>query len=186
VNFTKLPNNFLDILLNVAYNQGYYGGLVLNYSRLGDTATPQSVANIDTYVSIWGTTNSYQQYLYQVRYYDDQFYNNPIPTNSTTTFATPQNHIFFSMTFMQTVFSNVFQTISYIDGTGSLGYIPSSQAQAAFAAALSQTGTSNTSSLDLSKAVDRRKIFTILESAIGNLETSLNTRFNATTLTQLP
>ncbi len=38
-NFTNLPNNFLDMLLNVAYNQGYYGGLVSSYSTLGATAT---------------------------------------------------------------------------------------------------------------------------------------------------
>jgi len=34
-NFVNLPNSFLDIILNVAYNQGFYGGLVTQYSMKG-------------------------------------------------------------------------------------------------------------------------------------------------------
>ncbi len=39
--------------------------------------------------------------------------------------------------------------------------------------------------LDLSKAADRAQIFSILEGAINNLETTLGQKFNATTLNQL-
>ena len=46
-NFTKLPGNFLEILLNTAYNQGYYGGLVQKYSALGATATAATVTSVN-------------------------------------------------------------------------------------------------------------------------------------------
>src|ERR1700742_683041 len=48
-NFVNLPNSFLDMILNVAYNQGYYGGLVAQYSTQGITATAATVATVDSY-----------------------------------------------------------------------------------------------------------------------------------------
>jgi hypothetical protein len=44
---------------------------------------------------------------------------------------------------------------------------------------------SSTGTLDLSNASDRARIFSLLEHAIGNLETNLGTSFNATTHSQL-
>ncbi|AMP15340.1 chitin-binding protein [Collimonas pratensis] len=184
-NFTKLPNNFLDVLLNVAYNQGYYGTLMTSYSKLGATATAATVASVNAYSSVWGATDTYQQYPYQVRYYLDQLYGNPIPTTSATTFTTPANHVAFNIPALGTVFSNVFQTLAYVNGSGSSAYISAAQAQTAFNSALASTGVSATATLDLSNAANRAQIFSILESAIGNLESNLNTKFSATTNSQL-
>ena len=184
-NFKTLPNNFLDILVNVAYNQGYYGGLVKSYSVLGETATPSTVATVRSYSSIWGHSSTYEQYPYQVMYYLDQLYGNQIPTTSPTTFITPGIHVAFSMSQLSTVFSNVYQTLAYVNSSSQYNYISAAQANAAFTSALSQAGVSSTAVLDLSTASDRAKIFTVLDNATSDLETSLGTQFNAITLTQL-
>ncbi|AMO94834.1 carbohydrate binding domain protein [Collimonas fungivorans] len=185
VNFTKLPNNFLDVLLNVAYNQGFYGTLMSSYSKLAATATASTVASVNAYSSVWGATDTYKQYPYQVRYYLDQLYDNPIPTTSATTFVTPANHVAFSVPALATVFSNVFQTLAYVNGSGQSAYISAAQAQAAFNGALATAGVAAGATLDLSNGANRAQIFSVLEKAIGNLETNLNTKFNATTSAQL-
>ncbi|GLQ98104.1 carbohydrate-binding protein [Dyella mobilis] len=184
-NFKSLPNNFLDVLLNVAYNQGYYGGLVGSYSTLGATANASTVASVNSYSSIWGSNNTYQQYPYQVHYYLDQLYDNPIPTTSLTTVVTPANHVAFPVTSLENVFSNVFQTLAYVNNSGSYAYISAAQAQTAFNTALTQANVATTDTLDLSNAGDRAKVFSVLENAIGNLETNLGTQFDATTNSQL-
>jgi len=183
--FKTLPDNFLDILLNTAYNQGYYGGLVTSYSNLGATANAATVARVNAYSSVWGIDDTYRQYPYQVRYYLDQFYNNPIPTSSATTFSTPANHVAFNMTPLATVFANVVETLAYVNGSGQYSFITAAQAQSAFNSALSKAGVTGTTTLDLGNAADRAQIFSILESAIGNLETNLNMKFDATTTKQL-
>jgi len=184
-NFKTLPNNFLDVLLNVAYNQGYYGGLVGSYSTLGATATAATVASVNSYSSVWGVQDTYRQYPYQVHYYLDQVYDNPIPTTSATTFATPTNHVIFTASSLGSVFANVFHTLAYVNSSGSSAYISIAQANSAFNAALTQAGIASTATLDLSNATDRAQTFSVLEHAIGNLETTLGTTFNATTNTQL-
>jgi hypothetical protein len=184
VTFKTLPNNFLDVVLNVAYNQGYYGPLMLKYTSLGATATASTVASVNSYTSTWGISDSYQQYPYQVRYYLDQLYDNPVPTTSATTMATPQNHVSFSVTLLGSVFSNVCQTLAYVNASGQYVYFSASQAQAAFSSALTQAGVTS-ATLDISKAADRAQMFSTLEHAIANLEASTNSKFNATTLTQL-
>jgi hypothetical protein len=178
-NFKTLPNNFFDILLNVAYNQGYYGDLMPKYSQLGATATASTLTTVNSFASTWGSSNTYQQYPYQVRYYLDQFYGNPIPTASPTTTTIPQNHVYFSMSALGTVFSNVYSTLSY-KKSGAITLITSAQAQAAFTQALGQAGVSSTANLDLSNASDRAQIFRVLEDAINNLESSLGVQFDAT------
>lgn len=184
-NFKTLPNNFLDVILNVAYNQGFYGGLVGSYSKLGATATASTIATVRAYSSVWGKSSTYEQYPYQVMYYLDQMYGNPIPTTSATTFVTPGNHIAFKMTLLASVFANVYQTMAYVNSSSQYNFISAAQANAAFNSALSQVSVSSTAVLDLSNASDRAKIFSILENATSNLETSLGVKFNATTTTQL-
>jgi len=185
VNFKSLPNNFLDVLLNVAYNQGFYGPLMSSYSQLAATATSATVTSVNSYSNTWGSTNTYQQYPYQVRYYLDQIYDNPIPTTSATTMTTPQNHVVFSMSTLGGVFASVYQTLGYVNGSGQYGFISAAQANAAFTSALSQSGISGSAALDLSTASGRAAIFNVLERATTNLETSLNVKFNATTTAQL-
>jgi hypothetical protein len=183
--FISLPNSFLDVILNVAYNQGYYGGLVASYSTEGATATAATVATVNSYSSIWGINNSYDQYPYQVHYYLDQMYDNPIPTTSATKTTTPTNHIAFSMSTLETVFTNVFELLDHSNGTAAAQYFSASQAQSAFASALSSHGVSSSSSLDLSNASNRATIFAVIDSAIGNLESAGGMKFNDTTTNQL-
>lgn len=183
--FQNLPNSFLDVILNVAYNQGYYGGLVAQYSTQGATATAATVATVNSYNSIWGNSSTFAQYPYQVHYYLDQMYDNPIPTTGPTTLVTPTNHIFFSISALEGVFSNVFQMLDFSNGTNSAQFFTAAQAQAAFNSALSQQGVSSTASLDLSNAGQRAQIFAVIDSAVSNLESAVGMKFNATTTSQL-
>lgn len=185
-NFKTLPNSFLDILLNVAYNQGYYGTLMTSYSKLGANATSTTVANVDLYSSVWGVNDTYQQYPYQVRYYLDQLYGNPIPSPANeNTITTPANHVAFGIATLETVFSNVFQTLAYVNGSGQYVAISDTQARTAFNSALTSVGVASTATLDLGSASQRAQIFSILETAINNLESNLGANFTATTLNQL-
>lgn len=179
--FGSLPNNFLDIVMNVAYNQGYYGSLFLDECELGAKATAATVATADSYSNAWGG-DTYQQYPYQVHNYLDQMYDNPTPSSSDLSVTVSySNHIAFNLASLESVFSNVFQTLAYVNSSGGYDYVPASAATGAFDAALSSAGLSSADTLDLSNAVDRAKIFGLLESAIGNLEKDLNTDFSATT-----
>jgi len=187
-NFVNLPNSFLDIILNVAYNEGYYGGLVTSYSLEGATATAATVATVDSYVAAYAATGgTFGQYPYQVRYYDDQMYDNPIPASSAsaTVLVTPTNHIAYPVSQIESIFSNVFQTLSYSNGTAAAQFFTAAQAQTAFNAALATNNVSSTVTLDLSTLADRNQIFAVLDTAIGNLETAVGMKFNATTTSQL-
>jgi hypothetical protein len=183
-NFEVLPNGFLDVILNAAYNQGYYGGLVASYSSLGATATAATVAQVNSYASVWGSQDTYQQYPYQVHYYLDQMYDNPVPTTSPSLPATPANHIVFTVAGLQNVFVSAFVQLAYSNGTAPAQFFTAAQAQAAFAAALTQNHVT-AATLDLSNAADRAVIFAVIDSAIGTLETAVGMPFNATTLQQL-
>src|SRR5437016_3780948 len=184
-NFVNLPNSFLDVILNVAYNQGYYGGLVSQYSTRGATATAATVASVNSYSSIWGNSSTFAQYPYQVHYYLDQMYDNPVPTTGPTTLVTPANHIIFNMSTLENVFANVFQMLDFSNGTNPAQFFTAVQAQAAFNSALAQHGVASTATLDLGNAAQRATIFAVIDSAIGNLETAVGMKFNATTNSQL-
>jgi hypothetical protein len=184
-NFVNLPNSFLDMLLNAAYNQGYYGGLVANYSSEGATATASTVASVDSYSSVWGNSSTYVQYPYQVHYYMDQIYDNPIPTTSLTTIVTPANHLTFNMATFGNVFSNVIQTMDYSNGTNAAQYFTAAQAQTALNSALAQQGVSGSATLDFSNASDRAKIYAVIDSALSSLESTSGMKFNSTTNSQL-
>ncbi|HWZ95083.1 MAG TPA: glycosyl hydrolase family 18 protein, partial [Opitutaceae bacterium] len=184
-NFVDLPNSFLDMILNAAYNQGYYGGLVANYSALGATATASTVASVDSYSSAWGNSSTYVQYPYQVHYYLDQIYDNPIPTTSATTIVTPANHVAFNIGNFGNVFSSVIQALAYSNGTSAAQYFTAGQAQAALNAALAQQGVSGSATLDFSNAADRARIYAVIDSALSSLESSVGMKFNATTNSQL-
>lgn len=185
ITFKNLPNNFLDILLNIAYNQGFYGNLFLSYSKLGATATAATVTSVNSYSKAWGG-DTYQQYPYQVHNYLDQLYDNPTPSSSNLkTIVTYNNHVGFGMRELATVFSNVMQTLAYTNSSGNYVYISATQANTAFTAALAKVGVASTATLDLSNASQRAQIYSILENAIGILETNLNTNFSSTTLMQL-
>jgi len=183
--FQNLPGNQLDILLNVAYNAGYYAQLFTSDVQSSVNSTQATVQSFNGYTNAWNG-DSYHQYPYQVRSYLDQLYNNPsMSTTNEAVTVTTSNHVAISVGGLQQVFSNVFQTLAYVDAGGNYNYISASQAQSAFQTAMSSIGLISTQTLDLSDASQRAEIFSLLEQAIDNLESSLNTNFSATTQVQL-
>jgi hypothetical protein len=183
--FKSLPGNQLEILLNIAYNAGYYAQLFVDKVDASSNSTSATVTAFNSFTNAWAG-DSYHQYPYQVRGYLDQLYDNPTP-NSTdlSTLVTPNNHVAFNMGTLSGVFSNVFQTLAYVNSSGSYNSISAAQATTAFAAALSSAGLTTSSTLDLSNAANRAVIFSVINAAIANLEKNLNTSFSDTTLNQL-
>ncbi len=179
--FKALPGNFLDVVLNVAYNQGYYGPLLTSYSQKGASATAATVATVNDYSSAWGVNDTYQQYPYQVRYYLDQLYDNPAPMTG----VVPDNHLVFRVAGLGSIFAGVFQTLAYVGPASAYSFISADQANAAFATASAKVLPAAPVTLDLSNASERALVFSLLEAAIATLETSLGTDFTATTLTAL-
>lgn len=183
--FKSLPGSQLDVLLNIAYNAGYYAQLFVDKSAASANSTTATVAAFNSFTNAWAG-DSYHQYPYQVRGYLDQLYDIQTPnSNDLNTVVTPNNHVAFNMATLAGVFSNVFQTLAYVDASGSYLSITATQANTAFAAALSTAGVTTTTTLDLSNTLDRVKIFSVINTAINNLEKNLNTSFSATTLKQL-
>ena len=180
VDFAKLPQNFLDVLLNVAYNQGYYGPLVTSYSQKGATATAATVASVNDYASVAGSSDTYRQYPYQVRAYLDEIYDNPAPLTG----VVPDNHVVFRVDGLGTIFASVFQKLAYVDAGGAYVFVSQAQASAAYSAAVAKTGITG-ATLDLSNGAQRAQIFALLEAAIAGLESDLGTDFTATTLKAL-
>jgi hypothetical protein len=173
-NLKSVPNAPLDVIVNYAYNQGYYGGLVAQ-STAQCAANPSAfVAQANSYASASGT--SYNAYPYQVRFYLDELYNRSSIVPQTA------NHDVMSVAALATVFANAMSTLSFANGGESI-YIPSGTAQAAFDAAAKQEGASTT--LDVSNPTQRAVLFAVLNQAIANVETSLNINFSQVTLTQL-
>jgi len=183
--FTNLPGSQLDILLNVAYNAGFYAQLFVTDTQGSANSTAATVASFNSFSNAWGG-DSYHQYPYQVRGYLDQLYDIHTPdSNNQSATATPANHVAFNMGVLSSVFGNVFQTLAYVDGTGKYSYISAAQAASAFNAALASSGLNASNTLDLSNASDRARIFGVIEAAISNLEKNLNTSFSEVTMTQL-
>ena len=183
--FTGLENSPLEILLNQAYNQGYYGPLLTASSKTCQSATAATVTAMDSFTNAWGG-DSYAQYPFQVRGYLDQLYNIPTPssTNISVT-TTSSNHVAVNMGSLGTLFTNIFQKLGYVNVAGIYGAIPAAQAQTAYQSALTASGLMATAVLDLGNGADRAKIYSVLEQAITALEKNLGTDFSAVSTTQL-
>jgi hypothetical protein len=182
--FAEVPGNQLDILLNIGYNAGIYSQLFLQDTENSATSTTATAASFNSYTNAAGG-DSYHQYPYQVRSYLDQLFDKPSQSPANLASVTYSNHVAFNMGTLSGVFSNVFQTLAYVDASGNYNFITAAQATTAFDAAVSAAGLSASDTLDLSDASDRSLIFSIINAAITNLETNLNTSFSATTLNQL-
>ncbi len=185
VNFTGLADSPLEILLNQAYNQGFYGPLLTASSKACQNAAADIVGTMGSFTNAWGG-DSYAQYPYQVRGYLNQLYN--IPTPSTTNLSvttTSSNHIAVNMGSLGTLFSSIFQKLGYVNASGAYVTIPAAPTQTAYQSALSGEGLSSTTVLDLGNASDRTKIYSVLERAISTLEQNLGTDFTAITKGQL-
>lgn len=185
VHFKTLENNFLDVLLNVAYNQGFYGPLMKRYTAQAVDSTAATIATVRDWASVWGITNTYEQYPFQVQYYLYQLYGNPIPTTSPTTLVVKDVELAFTMTELKFVFSKVFQSLGYVNSAGQYVLIPAADADSAFDAALAGNSVAITAALNLSNAPERAQIFSILEDAVSGLESALGTSFIESTMEQL-
>jgi hypothetical protein len=180
-----LPGSQLEILLNVAYNAGFYAQLFVDDTQASANSTAATVASFNSFSSAWGG-DSYHQYPYQVRGYLDQLYNIPSPSPMNLgTLVTTSNHVAFNMGALRGVFANVCQTLAHVDGAGKYDFLTAAQANTAFDAALASAGLTTASTLDLSDAADRAVIFTVIDTALGNLEKNLDFSFSEVTTQQL-
>ena len=178
----SIPNNPLDIIINYAYNQGFYGGLLDTITTDCVKMSPSKyLAKYNSFANAGpnsGTNiNTYKQYPYQVRFYLNELYNSSTLTNNVA--------IYFSIQQLRNVFVNVFNYVAYIDQQNNYVTIPTSISGTAFDNALQSLGISNTVSLNLSDSNQRTSIYSLLETAIKNLEIALPTDFSKTTLTQI-
>jgi hypothetical protein len=183
--FKTLPGSQLEILLNVAYNAGFYAQLFVDDTQASASSTAATVASFNNFSNAWGG-DSYHQYPYQVRGYLDQLYNipSPSPTNLGT-IVTTSNHVAFNMGALRGVFANVCQTLAHVDSAGKYDFLTAAQANTAFDAALASAGLTTANTLDLGNATDRAVIFTVIDTALGNLEKTLGFSFSEVTTQQL-
>ncbi|MEI6284997.1 MAG: glycosyl hydrolase family 18 protein [Bacillota bacterium] len=171
-----MPNSPFDILVNYAYNQGFYGGLCEQFCK---DAVNMSTTDFLTKYNGYSTANgsSYNQYPYQVRFYLDELYNKS--TLGTTI------HNAWNMATLLTVSENSFAKLAYTDSAGKYQYYSKTQVDAAFNGALVSAGLTTGSTLDLSDTAQRAKIFTVMEKTLDNLKAATGMNFTATTSTQL-
>jgi hypothetical protein len=173
-NLKNVPNAPLDVIVNYAYNQGYYGGLVAQSTAACASDAASFVSRYNSYSNASG--DSYHAYPYQVRFYLDELY------NQSTIVPATANHVVINVQTLGGIFADVASTLAYRSG-GQYVFIAPATALAAFNAAAQQAGAS--SALDLGNASQRAVLFTVLEDSVANLETALGTTFSQTTLTQL-
>ena len=177
---TNITDSPLDIVLNYAYNQGFYGGLVNTFvNDCVQMSSTEFLNKYNNYNNAGPNTgiNTYQQYPYQVRFYLDEFYS--------TSILGINNSVYFHMTQLRSVFVNIFNYIAYIDKNNNYLVINSKYSGTAFDNALLSLKIQGSASLNLSDKSQREIIFSIIETAIKNLETTLSIDFSKTTLNQI-
>lgn len=202
-NLKAVANAPVDVLINYAYNQGFYGQLMSASTLIcaknvnsfvtqanGTAANPYLNA-VDGFSNGVEANTSYTQYPYQVRFYLDQLY------NQSTLVPRTENHVIFNTATLGTVFANVFGTLGYTNKSGVYSppvsnlassniVSPSTPAMQAYNSTLSKVGVASGSLLDLSDSNHRATIFKLLETAMGTLEQNLGTAFSQKTSVQLP
>jgi len=180
-------NSFFEMVLNACYNAGPWSTIMTRYAQLAanyDNPTyATAIKNIANYSlsdaeynSIVGV-NSYGTFIIyprQIRFYLDQLYNaSPVMTTD--------NSMLFPMSQLKEVFAKTIGTLGYVNASGEYVYIPQSVCDTAFDQALSLNGVTLTQTLSISNGANRAKIFAVLESALNNVSTTLNIKFNQTT-----
>jgi hypothetical protein len=204
LNNLKLPssaqfnNNILDMVMNAAYNAGTSADLTKDFMAVcagmytaGNPAMAQVLSMGDYSLSPAGyiaaaglgvgspapLTPEYTWLWYprQVRLYLDEIYNQKTFPSSAFTGTSSVN---LSVNDVASVFANVFGTLSYVNSAGQYGYIATADSNLAFTKAMTASSLTAQSILNISNATDRAKFFTLLDTAIQNLQSSLiNTNF---------
>lgn len=171
----SLSNSPLDVILNVAYNQGFYGSLFAADVAACKSTTASNVdANFNSFAKSAG--DSYSQYPYQVRGYIDQLFGRttPSPADINVNLPPSKNHVAIPMSTMGSIFAAVFATVGYVNpSTKVYSLIPSATALNAFQGALTTVSVAAGATLDLCVAAQRETLFTVLENAIAALEVAL-------------
>ncbi|RTL10233.1 MAG: hypothetical protein EKK54_11790 [Neisseriaceae bacterium] len=176
-NLQGVTNAPLDVALGYAYNAGYMGGgLVTNAFGLCASDITSFNTTYNNYANSAGS--SYNNYPYQTRFYLDEIYGNAQGID-------PNNHLAVNMTNLGNIFSNVMQTLAYVNSQESYVYFTADQATNAYNKALTQTKVSPSYVYDLSDSAQRYYIFLVLSKAIANLEAITGSDFTKVTLTQL-
>ncbi len=176
-NLQSVTSAPLDVALGYAYNAGYImAGLVTN--AFGQCASDVNSFNstYNNYANSAGS--SYNNYPYQARFYLDEIYGNAQGID-------PNNHLAVNMTSLGNIFSNVMQTLAYVNSQESYTYFTAKQAIDAYNSALTQTKVSPRYVYDLSDSAQRYYIFLVLNKAIANLEAITGSDFTKVTLNQL-
>lgn len=190
--------NIFDMLLNAAYNAGTYSTILKDYYRVCAGMYSKSPENTqinlmadytlsDTlYRSQFGTSeaagSTFIIYPRQIRIYLDQMYNQ----KSYNSEAITQNNVLrFSLLDVEYVFQNAMGTLAYINSSNQYVYMDKNIAKTAYENALSSLGLSLNSFLNISNTTEKVKFFDLLDRAINNLSTALNTDFGAVTQTTI-
>jgi hypothetical protein len=200
-------NNIFDVLLSTLYNSGITSSITTRIEAICAAISPspsptqlaalQALADYTLNPTLYSAATGISS-LIDVQHFDyardarftlDQLYN-LVPTTKLPDFVNNRS-ISLSVQDIATVFANAFGTLSYVNSVGQYGYIASADSNKAFATALTTTGLTMGSFLNISNSpTDRAKFFDLLDAAIINLEKSLInsnfTGFNATTQSTLP
>ena len=206
-------NNIFDVVLSTLYNSGITSSITTQIYTICTAISPSpsapQLAALQALVDYTLTPAQYSaatgipspppgaagdlqhfDYARDARFSLDQLYN-LVPTTLIKAGFDNKRSVNLSIQDIATVFANVFATLSYVNSAGKYGYIASTDSTKAFAAALTTTGLTMGSFLNISNSpTDRAKFFDLLDAAIINLEKSLInsnfTGFNATTQSTLP
>ncbi len=195
---SNLDDNFFDMIINAAYNAGPWSDIIKTYIELGAKVTDasfetqQRISNINNYLL---SDNEYRDaidtnassgstfiiYPRQIRFYCDEFYNNP----GIQDFHPTSNTVIFNQNVLQDVFAKSMSSLAYVNSDNQYEFISYEDAAAAYENARETLGFKNISSLDLGNSLERNNIFDLLDTAINNLAANLNFDFATVTETDL-
>ena len=189
------PPDFLDMLQNANYNAGLYSSIFVRFVQICSNMQTYgtAAANIDNYSlgdDAYNTTigitppsaGTFILYPRQVRFYLDELYSFSARLSQWLTVdntAAPANQI--PVSYLKTVFENEMTQLAH--GTTSANYalITTQQADTAFDSAVTAKGVSPSATLNITTTADRNNFFGIVDTALSNLETTLNFKFTDTT-----
>ncbi len=196
--------NFLDMILNAAYNAGTYSNILNTYTDLCANPNGQLTAfipNMDNYLlndpqyiadfqlpsgyaslPSWYNNTTFIIYPRQIRFYIDQL-NNDNARLAKTQMGPMINSLAFSVGSLQSVFASAMETLAYVNQSQVYVHITAAQANAAFAKAMASAGVTTTDTLNFNNPQNREVMYSVLIQALVNLETDLGFKFNGTTET---
>lgn len=179
-----------DFILNVVYNAGSYSAPLQSYLNVCVKKDPAQLANMNNYnlnpqdyrdaIGSPDTTgDTYYRYPRQVSFYIDQLFG----VNLEDAGLNINNQVSLLAGQFNRVFAFAVTKLSYKPNKDKeeLTFVTASQADKAFKDALAQLAIKSTDSFKLSNDSDRKAIYQLLDVAIGNVEKTIGSDFNAVT-----